>query len=155
MCIRDRWTKHSWGFETNHNVHCHWMVAGNNLNQSRPATNIQLKSMSHWKANSRHYGISSQHHLRIVAAFSINVGARQGQGQASRQTGRQTSRQTSRQTNMQTIVLCQVNHSLKNCCERYTILPALNFKLASCLNNVLLPAHSSFTLSSVNWSMQR
>ena len=60
------------------------------------------------------------------------------------------SRQTSRQTNMQTIVLCQVNHSLKKCCERYTILPALNFKLASCLNNVLLPAHSSFTISSVN-----
>ena len=35
-----------------------------------------------------------------------------------------------------TIVLCQVNHSLKNYRERYTILPALNFKLALCLNNV-------------------
>ena len=80
--------------------------------------------------------------------FSILHGARQGQ--ASRQTSGQTSGQTSRQTNMQTIVLCQVNHSLKNCCERYTSLPALNFKLASCLNNVLLPAHSSFTISSVN-----
>ena len=34
------------------------------------------------------------------------------------------------------IVLCQVNHSLKNYRERYTILPALNFKLALCLNNV-------------------
>ena len=76
----------------------------------------------------------------------------QGRG---RRANRQTSGQTSRQTNMQTIVLCQVNHSLKNCCERHTILPALNFKLALCLNNVLLPAHSSFTISSVNWSMQR
>ena len=44
--------------------------------------------------------------------FSILHGARQGQ--ASRQTSGQTSGQTSRQTNMQTIVLCQVNHSLKN-----------------------------------------
>ena len=51
--------------------YCHWMSAGNNLNQSRPATKMELKHMSHWKANARHYGISSQHNLQIVVAFSM------------------------------------------------------------------------------------
>ena len=42
-----------------------------------------------------------------------------------------------------TMVLCQVNHSLKNYRELHTFLSALNFKLASCLNHVLLGVHSS------------